>query len=220
MITQKDEHGNIKSSFDYFLKFNLNKSVKILEVGCNYGSLIHNLYKSGYKNVYGIDINKNSINQGKRSYKEIKKRIKQYDGKKLPFKDESFDVILMFDVIEHVPNIKSFLKNEVYRVLRKKGNFIFQTPNKIINIPWEIINQKSFTKWKDYHCSLQTLSSLKRILEFSKFKEITIEKNNILTEHNKNKVRKKFSFLGIFLLYLLSTLPLGLNPNLWGKVRK
>jgi len=61
----------------------------------------------------------------------------------------------MFDVIEHIPNIEDFLKGQVYRVLKEKGIFVFQTPNKIINIPWEIINQRSLTKWKKYHCSLQ-----------------------------------------------------------------
>ena len=153
---QKQELGNVQSSLDYFLKFNIPKNAKILDLGCNYGSLIHNLYLKGYKNIYGIDVNKKSIQKGKESYKKISKKLINYDGRKIPFKDDSFDVVLMFDVIEHVSNIQDFLKNEVYRILKEKGNFIFQTPNKIINIPWEIINQKSFTKWKNYHCSLQT----------------------------------------------------------------
>ncbi len=220
MIIQKYEHGNIKSSFDYFMKFNLKKSVKILEIGCHYGTLIYNLHKVGFTNYYGIDIDKNSIKYGKKSYKEINKWINTYEGKKLPFEEESFDVILMFDVIEHIPEIEKFIKEEVYRVLKKNGIFMFQTPNKYINIPWEVINKRSFTKWKEYHLSLQTKNSLRRILEKAGFRNIIIEKNIILTEHNKNKVKKKFGFLGLYILYFLQILPLPLYPNLWGYCRK
>lgn len=214
------EHGNVQSSLDYFLKFNIPKNAKILDVGCNYGSLIYNLSRLGYKNVYGIDVNKDSINKGKKSYTFIKNRLKVYSGKKIPFKDNSFDVVFMFDVIEHIPNVQDFLKKEVYLLLKKGGTFIFQTPNKYLNIPWEIINQKSFTKWKRYHCSLQTYYNLKKLLENANFKEIKIEKGNLLTEHNKEKVKKKLGFLGLSLLYLLQKMPLSFYSNFWGSGRK
>ena len=51
VFTQEKELGNIGSSLDYFMKFNIQKSAKILDIGCNYGSLIYNLYKKGYRNV-------------------------------------------------------------------------------------------------------------------------------------------------------------------------
>jgi len=214
------EQGNIQSSLDYFLKFNIPKNAKIIDVGCNRGSLIYNLYKQGYKNVYGIDINKESIKQGKGNYKSIKTKLRTYDGKEVPFKRETFDVILMFDVIEHIPNVGTFLKEEIYRVLKNGGMFIFQTPNKPINILWEIIEQKSFIKYKKYHCSLQTYFSLKKLLKNSGFNNIKIEKYNIKTEHNKNKIKSELSFLGILLLNLISIMPLKLQSNFWGSGKK
>lgn len=220
LVLQKKELGNIKSSIDYFLKFNISKNTKILDIGCNYGSLIYNLYRKGYKNIQGIDINKNSTTQGKKSYKKISQKIQVYNGEKIPFKNKSFDIVLMFDVIEHIPQVEKFLKKEVYRVLKKGGIFIFQTPNKYVNIPWEIINQRSFNKWKEYHCSLQTKISLRKILEQAGFQEIVIEKNTILTEHNKNKVKRKIGVFGLPLLYILQIIPLSLYPNLWGYARK
>ena len=62
IILQKNEHGNIKASLEYFMKLNIPKNYRLLDIGCNYGSLIYNLYKSGYRNVWGVDINENSIN--------------------------------------------------------------------------------------------------------------------------------------------------------------
>lgn len=214
------EHGNIELSKYYFLKFAFPKEVNILDIGCNYGSLICNLHCSGYKNVYGIDVNKESIQQGKLLYDKISENIMVYDGKKIPFKDESFDIILMFDVIEHIQNIQYYLKNEVYRVLKKDGVFIFQTPNKYINVPWEIIKHSSLTSWKTSHCSLQTKNSLERILQHSGFHDIVIQKNNILSEFNKYKVRKKIGFISLPLLHALNKMPLYFYPNFWGNAKK
>lgn len=214
------EYGNIELSMDYIKQFKIPKNSKILDIGCSYGSLIYNLHNEGYKNIYGVDIIPEFVNEGRNRYPTIASKIKLYDGEYLPFEDESFDVILMFDVIEHVPDIKDFMKNELYRVLKNGGLFIFQTPNKYTNIPWEIINQKSLTRYKKYHCSLQTKNSLKNILEYSNFRNIVIEKNIIITEHNRQKIEKKLGCLGIAALHLLQGMPLGLYPNFWGYCRR
>ncbi len=220
VTVQKSELGNIQSSLDYFLKFNIPLDAKILDVGCNFGSLIFNLYQNGYKNIYGVDVNRNAIEHGRTRYTAIVDRLETQEFGVLSFPDESFDVVLMFDVIEHIPSVERFLGDEVYRVLKKDGLLIFQTPNRYTNIPWEIIQQKSLTGWKRYHCSLQTLGSLRRILEKAYFSQITLEKNDILTDHNKNKVRNKLGAFGIATLYILQTLPLWMYPNFWGISKK
>lgn len=218
---QLQEHGNIESSLGYFLKFNIVKDAKILDIGCRFGTLIYNLYERGYKNVSGIDIDQDAVIEGKELYGNIAGAIRGYDGFHIPFDEEFFDVVLMFDVIEHIPDVERFLKEEVHRVLKKGGVLIFQTPNKYPNILWQMINQKSLVKWKNSsHCSLRTHSSIKKNLEESGFRNIFIEKYSILTEHNKKKVRKKLGKPGIFLLHIMSGAPLFLYPNLWGMGRK
>ncbi|MBS3072877.1 class I SAM-dependent methyltransferase [Candidatus Pacearchaeota archaeon] len=219
IIIQKNELGNIKASLDYISKFNLDKKSKILDIGANYGSLIFNLYNEGYKNVFGVDINRESIKLGKQKYKKIKFNLMEYNGKKLPFKDNSSNVILMFDVIEHITNIQEFLEKEVYRVLKKGGIFIFQTPNKYINVPWEIIHSRSL-RYREYHCSLQTYWSLKKLLNTSGFKSVKIEKHDIYTEHNIKKVNKYMGVFGIFILKLMLKNPIFLYPNFYGWCKK
>lgn len=220
IITQKNEHGNIDTSLAYFLKFKLNKDIRILDIGCNYGSLIYNLYKIGYKDVYGIDVDKKRLNMGKNKYKMVSNKMFLYSGKRIPFKDNYFDVVLMFDVMEHIPNLRKYLKNEVYRVLKNKGILIFQTPNKYTNILWEIIKKKSINKWKEDHFSLQTKSSLRKKLLSVNFNQIIIEKNEIMTPHNINKVREKLGLFGIFLLKIFKKMPLSIYPNFWGSCKK
>lgn len=58
----------------------------------------------------------------------------------LPFKDESFDYVVSFQVIEHIADDKRFI-GEVYRVLRKGGKFIVTTPNRPMSLtrnPWHV----------------------------------------------------------------------------------
>lgn len=50
-----------------------------------------------------------------------------YDGKVLPFPDNSFDAVVSFEVFEHVFNIEEVLK-EVRRVLRPGGIFLLSVP--------------------------------------------------------------------------------------------
>ena len=214
------EFGNIEASLQYFLSINLPKNFKILDVGCNFGSLIYNLFQNDYKQIYGVDINQKAINIGKEKYKEISDKILLYEGKNLPFKDKYFDIILMFDVLEHIPDIEIFLKKEVKRVLKKNGMFIFQTPNKYTNIPWEILIHKSFSKYKKWHCSLQSYRSLNKLLLKTRFKHITIEKQSILNSHNIKKVKKKFGLFGVIILKIWNKFPIYFSSNFWGQCYK
>lgn len=201
------ERGNIDSSKEYFLKYHIPKDAHILDIGCRYGTLLSHLKTTGYIHVFGIDIDENSIRTGRSLYPEISKNLFSYLGKNLPFNEKTFDVVLMFDVLEHIPNVNNFLQNEVHRVLKVNGIFIFQTPNKLINIPWEIINQKSLTKFKDDHCSLQTKRSLLTSLKNAGFSNIIIETYNIFTPHNLKKMRTKIGFIAWPLLFLINQMP-------------
>jgi len=131
VVSFKKEQGNIESSFEYFKKFKLNKNVRVLEIGCHYGSLLFNIYKLGYSNIFGLDIKKTCIAQGQEKYQVIANRLLHYSGKKLPFQDSYFDIVLMFDVIEHIPNIQDFLTNQAGRVLKRDGGFDFSNSQQI-----------------------------------------------------------------------------------------
>ncbi len=91
------EWGNIEGSVEYVKCKSIPRDSKLLDIGCNTGSTIFNLHQYGFTNVYGVDVEKNSINHGKKIYAQISDRLVDYDGIKLPFEDNSFDVVTMFD---------------------------------------------------------------------------------------------------------------------------
>lgn len=63
----------------------------------------------------------------------------------LPFKDEEFDCVVSFQVIEHIKRDKEFVR-EVLRVLKPGGRFIVSTPNRPMSLtrnPWHVREYRS-----------------------------------------------------------------------------
>lgn len=220
-IAHREEFGDIIDSYNFIMENNIPKNSNILEIGCNIGGLLNLLLKSGYTQIGGVDIAAEAIKYGINKYPGLKNRLLTCDGDKLPFKDNEFDVVLSFDLLEHIPNVKNHLK-EVHRILKPNGIYLFQTPNKIINTPWTIFLTKSLSTCQIHHCSLQTYWSLKSILTENAFRDISIKKRSILTEYKEKKV-KKIKYIGnilIVILYILNKMPTHLTSNFWVKARK
>jgi SAM-dependent methyltransferase len=103
-----------------------------LDVGCNRGSiemLFHMRFpeKASRTVVEGVDISEGAIQQANDlGLKGC--RFRCYDGSTLPFSSESFDLIVLVEVIEHVPDKKRLL-SELSRVLRPEGQLFLTTPN-------------------------------------------------------------------------------------------
>lgn len=106
----------------------------ILDAGCGTGFILHNLKK--YGNLYGLDINEQAV------------RICKQNGLKnvvcgsvldLPFRKETFDIVILADIIEHIKNDKKVIR-EAYRVLKKNGIVIIHTPSN--TMPWSILDNE------------------------------------------------------------------------------
>ena len=92
----------------------------ILDLGCGYGAYSGALLKEGMK-CFGCDINLEYLR------KAVKQGLPVVNvDMRLPFADRSFDSVLMFEVIEHVPDIQGIL-GEAFRVARK--NVLITVPN-------------------------------------------------------------------------------------------
>lgn len=212
------EYGNIQNSVDYFLRYEIPQDKRILDIGTNLGSFPDQLYRRGYAHVYGIDVEHTAIAYGRTRYPAIAHNLQWYDGHVVPFENEAFDVVTMFDVIEHIPHIAEYLR-EVNRVLVDGGRLIFQTPNKYVNSVWSTIVFKSF-EWRKYHCSLQTLPSLRALLSRSGFHAVVIDKFNVDTEFNRGCIQEYVGTIGVALLKTTRFLPLSLFPNFYGSALK
>lgn len=97
----------------------------ILELGIGDGKFVAML-QNKKRVLYGADIiNQNIINTKK---KRINRIIKCDLNANLPYKKESFDVIIALEVIEHIYEYKKLI-SEIFRILRKDGKAIISVPN-------------------------------------------------------------------------------------------
>lgn len=100
------------------------KDKSILDVGCGSGFYTNEFYKLGGI-VTGIDYSQFAIKFAKDRFHDIAFQVQS--GYKLEtFKDESFDIVTLFDVIEHMSD-QSRTLDEVYRVLKPGGFFVIST---------------------------------------------------------------------------------------------
>lgn len=121
---------NLQESYysKYISKIKLllsNKEKRFLDVGFGSGTVLKNLKNEGYVNGYGVDISKLFVQQGK---KRGLSHLYYYDGTRLPFKDNYFDLIGSFNVLEHTEDPEEYLKEQLKKI-KKKGKIIIACPN-------------------------------------------------------------------------------------------
>jgi ubiquinone/menaquinone biosynthesis C-methylase UbiE len=96
-----------------------------LDFGCGGGGLTYRLAEVSREAV-GIDLDDAKLEFARRQADRLGATNADfvcYDGKALPFADESFDSILCVDVIEHLPNPERFV-TEFVRVLKPGGKLL------------------------------------------------------------------------------------------------
>lgn len=104
------------------------KEMKVLDLGCGAGYGSFELKKLGAKSVVGIDNDSKAIEYAISKFKIENLKFKIDNATNLSFPDSTFDIVVSFEVIEHIKDYRKYLK-EVFRVLKKGGYFIFSTPN-------------------------------------------------------------------------------------------
>ena len=206
----KEERGNLQTNLEFLTQADVLKpDDKILEIGCGIGSVVFKLSEQGYE-VTGTDISGEAIAYGQKKYGDI--RLEVQAAEILPYDAKSFDVVLSFDLFEHVAATDRHL-SEVGRVLRPGGHYLLQTPNKYSNAVYETVWTKSL-QWRRYHPSLHSPGQLKRRLAKHGF-ETRFVKMNPINEFTLKKLQK-FGPIGyVFKKVDFQRVPLVLQTNLY-----
>jgi 2-polyprenyl-3-methyl-5-hydroxy-6-metoxy-1,4-benzoquinol methylase len=102
------------------------KPGKLLEIGCGGGRFLNRMQRAGWT-VEGVDFDPNAVARIARKY-----GIRVSTGKlaDIRYADESFDVVAMSQVLEHVHDPLPLL-HECRRVLLPGGRLVVTTPNSL-----------------------------------------------------------------------------------------
>jgi ubiquinone/menaquinone biosynthesis C-methylase UbiE len=102
------------------IKAHLNKGARVLDVGCGNGKMLVPMARAGFEPV-GLDISRGAL------ITLAGQRTIQGDARNLPFKDDTFDGAVCYDVIQHLFEGERYATvREIRRVLVPRGLFFIQ----------------------------------------------------------------------------------------------
>lgn len=104
------------------------KNLKVLDVGCSSGIITHELAKN-FKEVWGIDIDENSVNIARKTFVKPNLFFSVMDGSQTSFENAEFDLVIANQVYYCFPEPEIFF-NETYRVLKTGGACLLGARNK------------------------------------------------------------------------------------------
>jgi len=176
-------------NYDYARK-NIKSGSKVLDVGCGEG------YGANYLNVFevcGVDSNKKAINKARKKYRNCTFFVD--DAMNLHSTSRSYDAIVSFQVIEHLPTDVPYLRG-MFQALKKGGKLFLATPNGELRV------KKGEKPWNMFHYREYTPESLQKELEkyFRKVKVYGVRATNYIETLENNRVQKS-RFIGAMDFY-------------------
>ncbi|MGF1477047.1 MAG: class I SAM-dependent methyltransferase [Geminicoccaceae bacterium] len=200
----------------------LNEPKRVLEIGCGKGNLLRDLHARGHQ-VVGLDLSEKALRVCDPDVPRVAGR-----GDALPFKTGAFDIVVSFDVFEHIPNSDVHLQ-EVARVLTRSGHYLLQTPNKWTNVPFEMLRWSrrfglkhmfDFLKPPE-HCALHSYWQLRRRLRKNGFVE-HFDHVPVVNDFFKAKLSAFAGRFGLMAIKIINPdeLPMSLRTNFYVRAQR
>lgn len=189
--------------------FAANKS--ILEIGCGAGYGADYLTRFA-SSIVAVDTQKEVVTYSQAKYGRDGLTFLLADGTKLPFNASSFDMVISFQVIEHIEpiNVLDYL-SEIKRVLKEEGVFLVSTPNPKLRLlplqkPWNPEHRKEY-KDKELQRLLNKVFEAVKVSGLCGSREVlSIERSRVKRKPVKVYIIRPYRHLLYQLYQLLSNL--------------
>jgi len=125
---------------------------KILDIGCGFGWCELNFLKRKASHITCTEISDHDLETIRKYVKNPKVKTVVASALDLPFPDNSFDTVVSWEVIEHIPvNTEDKMFTEIFRVLKPGGVFYLSTPfshflSKLFDPAWWLIGHRHYSK--------------------------------------------------------------------------
>ena len=139
---------------------------RLLDVGCGEGFFLFNASKAGYI-VKGIELSQDAAAYARNEF-GLDVEAKSFE--ELRFSENHFDVVTLWQVLEHVPFPLIIIK-EIHRILKPGGMLVITTPD-IGGIPAKILKKRWWCITR-LHINQFTAKTLTNIIKNAGFKNIS-----------------------------------------------
>jgi len=165
----------LKESVEKFI--GSEKTVAILDIGCSVGLLLSQAKTFGWK-LYGTEYESNAAEVSRKLGVELlDPELNSIHQHCL-----NFDIITMFEVLEHVGQPLYFLNN-IHELIRDGGLLALTVPN-IKGLEYKILGLEHGNIAPPAHLNYFCISSLTRLLKRASFKIVSIETPGLLDIQN------------------------------------
>lgn len=107
---------------------------RVLDLGCGTGYGSYYLSQQDARLVVGSDVDEQAIAYASSHYRAPNLCFAQSDARRLPLSGQAFDLVVSFEVIEHLPEVTDYLVG-VHNLLTPQGWLIGSTPNRLVFSP-------------------------------------------------------------------------------------
>ena len=111
---------------------------KVLDCGCGMGVYMMMMNRLRDVEIYGVDGDVARLDWAERE--GVEARLSSVDIHHLPFADNTFDKVLMSEVLEHIADDRKAMR-EVFRVLKPGGILALSVPHADYPFQWDPINK-------------------------------------------------------------------------------
>jgi len=184
------------------------KNMKVLDLGCGsgYGT---EMLADHCQFIVGSDIDAHAITYAKEHYSRqnltffVMDNLENYA---LPFEANTFDVIVSFQVIEHISNVNFYLQ-EISRLLKVDGTIILATPDRSKRL---FSFQKPWNRWHVHEFSDRELHQL--LTQF--FNQVEILKMGGKQEMMRTEIKRTHRMKWLTLPFTVPFVPASFR--IWG----
>jgi len=142
------------------------KGTSLLDIGCGEGFSLFKASQTGYT-AKGIELSQDAAEYAKREF-SLDIETRHFEGSQFP--ENCFDVVTLWQVLEHLPYPLTALK-QVYRILKPGGLVVVSTPD-IGGIPARILGRR-WWNIRRIHINQFTTKTLRGILKNARFKNVS-----------------------------------------------
>jgi 2-polyprenyl-3-methyl-5-hydroxy-6-metoxy-1,4-benzoquinol methylase len=142
--------GRLMASVNFVEDIDLEDKT-VLDIGCGYGWCEINFLERGVRKIVAIEVSEMDLATIQKNINNSKLELRVSSATSLPFEANSFDTIVSWEVIEHIPRGgEKAMFSEVERVLKPGGVFYLSTPHRslfsnILDPAWWLIGHRHYS---------------------------------------------------------------------------